>query len=89
MAALPQDALGTSATSALPEQDRPSTATEDEDCAAAGHRDKRFRGDSVADTTTSDVRVRARDGEDVVLSRRTARLLGTLKDLIDHTTSDF
>ena len=88
MAALPQDALGTSATSALPEQDRPSTATEDEDCAAAGHRDKRFRGDSVADTTASDVRVRARDGEDVVLTRRTARLLGTLKDLIDHTTSD-
>ena len=34
------------------------------------------------------IRVRARDGEVVMLSRDAARLMGTLKDLMDLATSE-
>jgi Ran GTPase-activating protein (RanGAP) involved in mRNA processing and transport len=34
------------------------------------------------------IRVRARDGEEVILSRDAARLMGTLKDLMDLATSE-
>ena len=34
------------------------------------------------------IRVRARDGEEVTLSRKVARLMGTLKDLMDLATSE-
>eukprot|EP00900_Chrysochromulina_parva_P012395 jgi/Chrpa1/21156/Chrysochromulina_OHIO_Genome00024449-RA len=34
------------------------------------------------------IRVRARDGEEVTLSRDAARLMGTLKDLMDLATSE-
>ena len=34
------------------------------------------------------IRVRARDGEEVTLSRDAARLMGTLKDMMDLATSE-
>jgi hypothetical protein len=34
------------------------------------------------------IRVRARDGEEVTLSHDAARLMGTLKDLMDLATSE-
>jgi len=39
-------------------------------------------------TRDEQIRVRARDGEEVTLSRDSARLMGTLKDLMDLATSE-
>jgi hypothetical protein len=39
-------------------------------------------------TRDEQIRVRARDGEEVTLSRDAARLMGTLKDLMDLATSE-